>query len=98
MVKFTKKEIIQANDWRKIIKAVNKQTPPESWIFRALEPTDDYKPKSGFPFTKVRVQVRSSFDKAWDSRSCNVASERWMYEAWMLREFKRAAYVYRSDL
>jgi hypothetical protein len=100
MISFNDREIIQAADWPNMVAAVDAQTPSPGWIFRALEsPKKPELQKKNRSVSKtVEVAVRSSFDRAWDSRSWNPEPARWRYEAWMLREFKRAAYLYRSDL
>jgi hypothetical protein len=102
-MEFRNTQIIQASDWSKTIAEVNAQTPPRSWIFRALEAPNDknvrFQSGSDTIFDQVEVSVLSSFDKAWGSRSWpDPEPAKWKYEALMLREFKRAAYRYRSDL
>jgi hypothetical protein len=101
-VNFVEANIIQALEWAKITAAVKEQTPPGRWIFRALETPDDkdiiFHAEKPTVFQEIKVEVSSSFDKAWDSRSWNTKPERWRYEAWMLREFKRAAYLHCSQL
>jgi hypothetical protein len=100
MLTFKKQDIIQALDWPKIVAAVDAETPSDTWIFRALEAPQkpEFQKMNPTRIKEVTLPVRSSFDRAWDTRSWNPEPARWKYEAWMLREFKRAAYLYRSDL
>jgi hypothetical protein len=100
-MKFSKQEIVQEPDWTKTVNKVNDLLPKGDWAFRAVEAPPNHKlpqEKDGV-FEIVDVSIHSSFDTAWESRSWPTPTpERWRYEAWMLREFKRAAYLYRNTL
>lgn len=92
--------IVQKSDWAKTIQKVNDLPGRGDWIFRALEaPCKDEIQKKNNLIEGVNISILSSFDKAWKSRKWHHHQpERWKYEAWMLREFKRAAYLYRNTL
>lgn len=72
--------------WSKLLKLVSQLTPQGKWIFRALNDT----PKGN------NLEVLSHFDLVWRRRQSH--TERKLYEAWMLREFRREAYHYLQHL
>jgi hypothetical protein len=75
--------------WATLTKEIDGNLPGQ-WIFRALKE----RPKN------LAVPILSSFDEAWNRRTGKelLPSERRLYEAWMLREFKREAYHYLTHL
>lgn len=98
-MKFGMEAIVQEPDWSMTASKVNERFPKGCWIFRALESNLEVEAGNGAP--SLKVPILSSFDKAWSSRWGNDsgrAPKRWEYEAWMLREFKRGAYLYRDKL
>lgn len=97
---FSKQEIVQEPDWTKTVNKVNDLSAKRDWAFRALEaPRKDKIQEQDAVIEQVDVSLLSSFDMAWESRNWPTPTpERWKYEAWMLREFKRAAYLYRNPL
>lgn len=100
-MKFSNQMIVQEPSWTETIKKVNDLPGRGDWIFRALEaPCKDKIPEKNSLIEGVDISILSSFDKAWKSRwpTDSHYYERWKYEAWMLREFKRAAYLYRNTL
>ena len=97
-MKFSKQHVIQKPDWAETIKEVNGLVEGGDWIFRALEAPANHKNQLKNR-TVFEISVPSSFDKTWESRNWPTPmAKRWRYEAWMLREFKRAAYLYHETL
>jgi hypothetical protein len=93
MIEFQRNDFLpRQKNLSKLIDKVKKTTPPGEWIFRAL--------KKGPTTRKRKVPILSSFDKAWNRRTAPPlpSGDRRLYEAWMLRDFKREAYHYLSHL
>ena len=72
----------QIFNWSELLALVNRSTPHGDWIFRGL--------KKG-PNEKKELEILSYFDEAWNRRQGRKVSRK-LYEAWMLREFRREAY------
>lgn len=72
--------------WHQAIKKAEEETPitePSNWIFRG----------EGFCGENTEESLNSSFDRI--AKQANIdKSERWCYEALMLRYFKRKAHLY----
>ena len=103
-MKFSKPDIVQKPEWTQIVNDVN-ALPPDGgdWAFRALDALSRDSDKLNWGpdglLENVDASICSSFDLAWCSRSWPTpVPARWKYEAWMLREFKRAAFLYRNTL
>ncbi|MCX5734002.1 MAG: FRG domain-containing protein [candidate division NC10 bacterium] len=62
------------------------------WIFRALREQKECELRE-----IIKVRLASSFDDACETGDVQ-STDRWAYEAWMLREFKRAAHHYQVHL
>jgi hypothetical protein len=98
-MKFGTKAIVQKADCSETIREVNTQFQKGGWVFRAL--AFDLEVDADGRAPSIEVPILSSFDKAWSNRWGDHSAEagkRWQYEAWMLREFKRGAYLYRDKL
>lgn len=93
-MKFCQSQFLRAATWPDLVHAVNQQTPHEKWIFRGLRKGPD---------GDNDVKLLSHFDEAWTRKKWPPSmsedrSLRRLYEAWMLREFRREAYHYLRHL
>lgn len=70
-------------NWSKLLDLVNQRTPQGKWIFRGLRKGPDQ---------NNDLEILSHFDEAWRRRKTVPGSSRHLYEAWMLREFRRETY------
>lgn len=87
---FKDQEIIKnIKTGQKYFKEINK-LPEGKWIFRALRESEVEKIRDN------EITIKSSFDEACDRAEIS-KKERWLYESWMLFEFKREAYNYLNN-
>jgi hypothetical protein len=71
----------QISNWPELLAMVDRITPHGDWIFRGLRKGPD---------KENNLEILSHFDEAWRRRRPEGARK--LYEAWMLREFRREAY------
>lgn len=90
-MEFESNEVLSGPTWPELLTTVENAKTHGQWIFRALRPRS-VGPES--PTGSRIAAILSSFDDACDRRirSTIRAGDRRLYEAWMLREFKREAY------
>lgn len=97
---FQDKELLPSDQklsWSELLNEV-RDMPQDEWIFRGLKKGPERKDNHH------SINILSSFDQAWNRRPALTSgdrlssSDRRLYEAWMLREFKREAYHYLDHL
>lgn len=89
-MQFTTDRFLTSKSWACLLDRINRVTPHDEWIFRALKKGPD---KNG------NLEILSHFDEAWRRRQpANSKELRPLYENWMLRDFRRQAHHYLTDL
>lgn len=87
-MRFCESQFLRRQKWSELVDLVNERTPHGKWIFRGLRKGPD---------AENNVELLSHFDEAWKRKYPPTSAEeerslRWLYEAWMLRDFRREAY------
>lgn len=89
-MKFEDDQVLSSETWSKLVALVKGSTPHGDWIFRGL--------KTG-PDQNQDLKILSHFDEAWTrSRPIKAKELRPLYEAWMLRDFRRQAHHHLANL
>ena len=89
-MRFDEDQVLSSETWAELLELVNGSTPQGDWIFRGL--------KTG-PDQNQDLEILSHFDEAWRrTRPIKAKELRPLYEAWMLRDFRRQAHHHLPNL